>query len=287
MSWTDEGSIKARIFGINETPITNKLIIKAATGNERSALSTVAGKAMGGFVVAWLDVPQGLAVGSLKARIFDASGQAIGQEIKISDTDALVTVRPVIMSPLQADGFAVAWASNSGDLLTQAFKSDGTTFGPPAKVNGNDRALRGLAGTALTRTGRYAVAWTAGVPVNRKQLRVQTVNANGTFDGAALSEDVAEKTVIVEGEVSISEEADGGFTVAWIAEGSEGPVTSMRGGSLTRSSRAPTRSLSPMPTTTRTPVRWRSAACCRSDSPLSGPRTRETAPHCPISTSAT
>jgi len=192
VSWTDEGSIKARIFGTNEKAITDELIIKSATANETGALSAVAGKALGGFVVAWLDVPPGLAVGSLKARTFNAKGEATGQEIKISDTDALVTFRPVVMSPLQNGGFAVAWASNSGDLLTQAFRSDGTTFGPPAKVNGNDRVLRGLAGTALTVTGGYAVAWTAGGP--KKQLRVQTVNPNGTLDGAAVMVDETDLT---------------------------------------------------------------------------------------------
>jgi hypothetical protein len=119
------------------------------------------------------------------------------------------------MSPLQNGGFAVAWASNNGDLLTQAFKADGTSVATPTKVNGNDRVLRGLAGTALTMTGGLAVAWTTQVGVNKKQLRVQTINPNGTLDGAAVIVD--DKSVIIEGEVSISEEADGGFTVAWIA----------------------------------------------------------------------
>ena len=58
VSWTDEGSIKARIFGTNEKPLTEELVIKAATTNETSMLSSIAGKALGGFVIAWLDVPQ-------------------------------------------------------------------------------------------------------------------------------------------------------------------------------------------------------------------------------------
>ena len=215
VSWTDEGTIKARIFGTNGQPFTGELIIKAATATERSELSAVAGKALGGFVAAWLDVPQGLAVGSLKARMFNATGDAIGPEITITGVDALVAFRPVIMSPLQNGGFAVAWASSNGDLLTQVFKRDGTSAAPPAKVNGNDRVLRGLAGTALTVTGGHAVAWTAAMPVNRKQLRVQMVNPDGTLDGAAVIVD--EKTVPVEGELAITEEADGGFTVGWIS----------------------------------------------------------------------
>jgi hypothetical protein len=41
VSWTDEGSIKARIFGTNEKPLTEELVIKAATTNETSMLSSI------------------------------------------------------------------------------------------------------------------------------------------------------------------------------------------------------------------------------------------------------
>lgn len=132
--------------------------------------SDIVGLASGGYVVTWSDRPD-TGGSTIRARVYDATGQAVSREILVgAGSDSAVTA-------LADGGFAVAFGRTDDYLSTdqptsisvQTFSATGTARGGPIPLGSSPGGapstsppISALAITSLS-DGRIVAAWSQGV----------------------------------------------------------------------------------------------------------------------------
>lgn len=136
MSWTHEtfetNSIQFQLFSAAGTPIGSVRQIESALG---AGQSTVAALDNGGFVVNWQAAtvdggPNYFQQGDIHARVFDASGAAVGAEFVANSVTAAGQSLPVVTG-FGTNDFAIVWEtfSSSGDSNVAVRQFYSTTVG--------------------------------------------------------------------------------------------------------------------------------------------------------------
>ena len=166
-------SINAQLLNVNGVRIgSNFLVNTEVSGDQQDpAIARLKG---GGFVVSWLDHSNTLgdtSGTSIKAQVFDASGQKIGTEVLVNTQTGGDQSDPTVAG-LSTGGFAVSWTDTSGTLgdgsgsgsgsgiKAQVFDASGRKVGAEFLVNtqtGGDQFHPQIAGLM---NGRFAVSWT-------------------------------------------------------------------------------------------------------------------------------
>ena len=174
ISWTDDShtgadmsgtAVRAQMFDLLGHKVGAELLVNTSTGANQD-FSAVAGLAGGGFIVTWADGGPFVA-GRVKAQLFDAPGNKVGDEITVASVTA--ADRPVpSVAALPWGGFAISWvdrtgsdADNSGSSVRmQVFDALGGRVGDSFQVN--DVALRdqGPALLSAAADGTIAIGWT-------------------------------------------------------------------------------------------------------------------------------
>lgn len=166
----DSYAVKARIFDIDGDPADDEFQVNEfETGFQ--GLPEIAVLENGNFVITWESADGGgedFSLRSIKARIFDAAGDAVTDEFIVNDETLDTQENPAIV-PVAGGGFLVTWTSFDGqdddDLSNSAIK--GRYFdanGDP--VNGefvvNERPSGPQSESALTvlPNGDIVAAWT-------------------------------------------------------------------------------------------------------------------------------
>jgi hypothetical protein len=216
VAWTNVGRVTARVIRTDGTNVTGEIPLnKDSDGLVRQTLPAVAGRPLGkGFIAAWV---RSGAKNDVNVQMFNADGSLSGSTITLGTEGVDFDVRPVVLSPLQNGRFAVAWVRNDSgrSVVVQAFKQDGSPDGGIRRVSGDDGQLgRGLAGTSLSASGGFALAWIVGG--QKKEVRARLFNSDGSTSGEEIAVD-AGKTVVRDGPLAITELNNGGFVVGWIA----------------------------------------------------------------------
>lgn len=193
----------------------------SASGSKVTALSN------DGFVVTWYS-DEGLGTDyDVYAQCFDASGDAVGSEIRVSSYSDGWQYFPSVAS-LSGGGFVVTWiskdyydpdpthsqdGSNSG-IYGQRFNGSGVALGSEFQVNSYvDGAQYAPAVTGLA-DGGFVVTWSSdGQDGFNTGIYAQRYAADGTRSGSEIQ--VNTYTYRSQYDPSITALKDGGFVITW------------------------------------------------------------------------
>ncbi|HEX8622666.1 MAG TPA: M10 family metallopeptidase C-terminal domain-containing protein [Allosphingosinicella sp.] len=183
----------------------------------------VAGLPSGGFVATWSSGWSGSPpTQTVRAQIFDSSGDKLGAEIVVPPTTVRTQVAPTV-AVLEGGHFVIAWVEDDlgGDstkIYAQRFDAGGGRVGGLVHVSQNaadyksDPSVTGLAG------GGFAVTWTEGVGYGSGNSNPFDVRGR-VFDasGAPVAGDFLVNDELAGGQrmsvvVALK---DGGFVVTW------------------------------------------------------------------------
>lgn len=220
VTWVDGSSgtqtIRGQRYDAEGTEIGGELLL--ATPQDLRGEPVVAGLDGGGFALSWSVVfqPEGeQPEDHLAARIFDAAGNPIGDEILVSDPHP---EDPTITS-LESGGFVVSWVRQSApglDIWAQIYDAAGQPVGSGFIVNPttiyaqNQPSISGLA------SGGFVATWSdrsANSNVNGYEIKGQIFDATGARVGG---EFLVNSTITGDQTRSAVSELDmGGFVVSW------------------------------------------------------------------------
>jgi hypothetical protein len=163
--------IHARLFTSSGSAGADFLVNAVTTGSLATPISLALPS--GGFVVAWLDTPDGATATNVHARVFDATGApTTPADLAITSFGGSTLTYGIHMAATQ-EGFLVGWqAYDASDatlggspLFVQRFDPNGMPLAPPTLVTAQT-STSGLSISAPTLAvhsdGTFAVAWSAG-----------------------------------------------------------------------------------------------------------------------------
>ena len=180
-TFSDEGEVFARVFNAAGTLITAMSISVAQVHAGAQSEPVVIWLNDGRFVVAWRD---GSGVNddsdTIRARVFNDSGQAMTGEIAVNSTTLLDQDQPTITA-LPNGGFVVSWVDFSGTggdnsasaIRLQAFDGAGGKIGGEMLVNTTTNGFQLNPSISALADGRIVVSWTdlsSGTPDIRSQI---------------------------------------------------------------------------------------------------------------------
>ncbi len=226
------------IFGQRFTATGDKLgsefqLNQFTANNQRTpAIAALAG---GGFVAVWISELQ-RASGSVDvyARIFDASGVAVGNEFPANLSSTNVCANPAVAGAPQG-GFSVVWSQNdnllravgntnpgfqptqrsekSWDVFARLFSSNGTPSGAPVRVN--TRVYGDQYGPKVSAFGAdYLVVWTSlGQDHSWEGVFGQFLTSEGALSGVEFQINTA--TISRQVDPTVSSDGANRFLVGW------------------------------------------------------------------------
>lgn len=159
--WTDVGgdssgrAVKARVFNATGQPLTAELQVNQSETYDQWRPHVVALQG-GGFAVAWDDF--GTRDRDVMARVYDAAGRALGDEIVVA-TDTGGAQEGNALTALDDGGFAVSWQAWWTEVRLQAFDGRGVRQGAEVPVNTTTAGGQGGAMPLALADGALLVAW--------------------------------------------------------------------------------------------------------------------------------
>ena len=207
------GGIRAHSDGL---PIGSAFEISAPSAPP-SFSPTIAMAATGDFVVAWESRRSDPPDSDVFARRFDAQGNRVGGELQVSTSTRDLHSKP---SVAMADNgsFVVAWESGTPDgtnaeIRAQRFSSNGARVGPELQVNSFTPGTQTEPAVAMSSSGSFVVAWSAGVADSPGGVFAQSFGADGRRTGAEIRLD--SRRDVAQAQPSIAMAPDGRAAVAW------------------------------------------------------------------------
>ena len=195
--------------------------VNSATAGTQFA-PDVAVDAGGGFVVVWLSgsAARGFDVAGQR---YDAAGTPQGPEFVVNAYTTGDQGYPVV-APRPDGGFVVAWhgdGADDGDVFAQRFDSAGARLGPEIRVNTYRASTQRYPAIAADPAGNFVIGWQSyGQDGSGWGVFARRFDALGEPQGPELA--VNAFTTGEQARPSLSAADDGGFAVAWDAEGQDG-----------------------------------------------------------------
>jgi hypothetical protein len=136
--------------------------VNAYTTGEQAYPAVTAGPA-GAFAVVWEDSSRDGSGRGVFGRVFDAGGEAVGEDFRVNTFTAGTQAAPAVAWTGPA-GFVVVWhgAGQDGSSLGvfgQRFDAAGATAGSEFTVNSSTLGAQGLPAVAADETGAFVVVW--------------------------------------------------------------------------------------------------------------------------------
>ncbi len=235
VSWTDSSgqngdtsnsAILARRYDAGANALGAAFLVNVAT-NAAQDSSTITTLDNGGFVVGWRD---GSGVGGdnsswgIKARVFDAGGNATGGEFLVNTQIRSAQLHPVVTT-LAGGGFVMAWTDNSGiggdadyyGIKAQIFDINGVRVG--AEISVNTATLNSQQNPTLgaLASGGFVVGWYdfsgTGGEAGGPGIRAQAFNAMGDKLGTEISANA--ETLGSQADPSLAGLASGSFVITY------------------------------------------------------------------------
>ncbi len=212
----DARGIFARLFDASGNALTSDFQVNTYTeGNQQQAEVIFGGD--GNYVITWRSAGQDGAQGGIYARRFDASGAALGEEVRVHALTAGDQFDPDLAA--RPDGtFVVTWASQAGagGIHSRRMNADGT----PLDVNETQVSQFGTpshrdAVVVRNEAGNYVVVWneTLRDATLDRGIYAQSFAANGTpLSGEIL---VPQSSADVQENPDVVIDKDGNFVVTW------------------------------------------------------------------------
>lgn len=155
----------------------------------------------------------------VRGRIFDATGQALGNDFAIAAVSATDQHGLSAITSLPGGGFVVTWqrAANSGtnfEIVGQRFTPGGAAVG--AQFTANTQTTNNQYGNDVARLsdGGFVVTWTDPVPSNGGgRIVARHYDASGNAIGGEIVID--SKASGAYGRTTVTATANGGYVVSW------------------------------------------------------------------------
>ncbi len=226
MSYGQDGSIwgiYAQRYGASGAAIGAEVQVNSTTLSDQSepAISALAG---GGYVVSWMSGQDGSGYG-IYAQRYDASGAAVGDEVRVNSTIGNDQLDPSV-SALTDGGYVVSWMSpdlggNGYGIYAQRYDASGAAVGDEVRVNStiaNDQFDPSVAALA---DGGYVVSWMSshqdgsgwGIYAQRYDV-----------SGAAVADEVRVNSTTGDDQrtPTVAGLSNGGYVVSWMSHGQDG-----------------------------------------------------------------
>jgi len=216
----------ARPFAADGTPTADEFGVNVSLPGSHY-LDGVAMDVAGNFVVVWTEYqeePYGVYQSRVVARRFDRAGDALGDELTVTDPGVYVAGGTVAAA---ADGrFVVAWdqyvpnaPSADDEVRARRFAADGTPIGDELQVNTYTTGVQRRPAVASDAAGNFVVVWRAYGNLDGDDSGV--FGRGFASDGAPLGTEF-QVNVHTAGDQrfqTIAANAGGEFIVAWTSEG--------------------------------------------------------------------
>jgi hypothetical protein len=166
-------------FSVGGAPLGEKVRVNTTLAGFQQEPRLIAQK--GGFLAVWEDGSTGGIVG----RALNGSGQPVGAEIEISESDGL---RPAVAANSKGQ-VLVTWDGNDGNALgifARVLDADAKPVGPEFRVNTDTAFRQARPAVAADKAGNFLVVWQGEHPelwVGFFYLYGQTVGAGGNLIG--------------------------------------------------------------------------------------------------------
>ena len=159
-------SVNARVFDDAGLPVSGDIQVNSFTNGAQSN-PKVATLANGDFVVTWRSTGQDTSSGGIYYQRYDATGVALGDEIRVNDRfEGDQTLSDIIA--LDTGGFAISFVDTStlppgsgSDVFVQVFDADGTRIDSQVLVNTEVASTQNEATLAALPNGNFVVQWTS------------------------------------------------------------------------------------------------------------------------------
>ncbi len=238
--WESEGSvggdtqfesIQGQRYNSNGDPLGGQFQVNSYTTNGQ-IYPSVAADAAGDFVVVWES--SGSAFGdtssySIQGQRYNSNGNPIGGPFQVNSYTTNRQGFPSVAAGAAGD-FVVAWTSRGsvGDdtstdsIQGQRYNSNGNQIGGQFQVNSYTPGYQFDVSVAADAAGGFVVAWTSrgsvGDDTSRYSIQGQRYNSEGNQIGGQFQ--INSYTMDGQYLPSVASDAQGGFVVVWLSDGS-------------------------------------------------------------------
>ncbi|NOG53824.1 MAG: PKD domain-containing protein [Planctomycetes bacterium] len=190
--------------------------------------SHIAMDAEGNFVITWLSDDFDLEQSSIVGRLFDATGQALTDEIAISNAEVPANFAPAVA--MADDGtFVVTWTADTFDEVSaldiygQRFDATGQAVGNAFVVTPDNAGFQDESSVSMDGDGNFVVVWQDTDDIRQDQWVVEGVRYDATgnlLDTQAFSVDPLGQYSQDLADVAMDD--TGAFMVVWASDGEDG-----------------------------------------------------------------
>jgi Ca2+-binding RTX toxin-like protein len=221
--WESQGQdgsgvgIYGRRANANGEWLGSEFLVNAVTSDDQ-LLPIAAGLSGGGWVVVWQSNLQDGSGAGIYARVYDASGAAIGSDVLVNTYTPNDQAMPVVAGT-NSGGFVVSWQSNSQDgslngIFAQSFASDASKVGAETRVNLTTSGNQLSPSMTSLGDGGWVIAW---------QSNGQDGSGYGAYaqrfaaDGSRVGGEIRLNTTTANEQIAptIAGTADGGWVAIW------------------------------------------------------------------------
>jgi len=191
----------------------------------------ISGLSDGGYVVSWMSYGQDGSREGIYAQRYDASGAAVGGEVRVNSTTANAQIYPS-MAALADGGYVVSWISYGQDgsgtgIYAQHYDASGAPVGGEVRVNSTTASDQYDPAISALSDGGYVVSWTSyGQDGSGAGIYAQRYGAGGAAVGDEVR--VNSTTASDQYDPAISALSNGGFVVSWTSNDQDGSIYSQR-----------------------------------------------------------
>jgi hypothetical protein len=225
--------VYARRYDASGNPLGGEFRVNTFTAGDQISPAVAVGPD-GNFVITWRSSGQEDAVGTIYAQRYDATGDPLGTEIRVSapsNIDDFVEEDSPAVAIDPAGNFVITWITVPGtSLFARTFDVAGNPLGEEFGVAGGG-GVRGMSSFPLSPTaavdagGNFVIAWRRairGIFVNpeRDQIEAQRIDVQGNLLGSQFLINIA---IVNTGDPSLggpslAVEAGGNLLFAWTGE---------------------------------------------------------------------
>ncbi len=201
VTWESQAGVYVRLFGANRLPLTSPKL--AGRTGWRPEIAALAG---GGYVVVFTAHVSGkLQNNHIHGRIYDQSGNPIGPEFRINDSQHTMSQTDPSVAALSGGGFVAAWYAGEDRIVVgRQFTATGIPITPDFFISEDPDDLGSNVVLAPFGNNGFVAAWSSGGVFAR------------LFPGAGPPSSEFQVSTNTSGApTSLASLADGGFVIVW------------------------------------------------------------------------
>jgi hypothetical protein len=216
--------IYAQRYAASGTAVGSEVRVNSTTLDHQLA-PTTDGLSDGGYVVSWMSNAQDGSGYGVYTQRYDASGVAVGGEVRVNSTTLDSQQQPTI-GALSDGGYVVSWMSNAQDgsgwgIYAQRYDVSGVAVGGEVRVNSTTLDSQQQPTIGALSNGGYVVSWTSpGLDGSGPDIYSQLFDASGAAVGGEVQ--VNSTTFDTQQQPVIAALSDGGYVVSWTSNGQDG-----------------------------------------------------------------